>query len=128
MVGCDAGPVNDDVRAELATAGIPVVQPAEGVDLLAAASTVVKSPGVPRQAPVDRGRESAGLRVIGELEIGWRLLPNEFVVVTGSNGKTTTVECDRPRVPRGGKKPVVVAGNVGTALAAWSVKRTPMRP
>src|SRR4029078_5795748 len=52
VVGCDAGPVSDDVRAELTSAGIPVHAPAEGVDLLASASTVVKSPGVPHQAPV----------------------------------------------------------------------------
>ena len=30
--------------------------------------------------------------MLGELEMGWRLLPQEFVAVTGSNGKTTTVE------------------------------------
>ena len=30
--------------------------------------------------------------MIGELELAWRLLPNEFVAVTGTNGKTTTVE------------------------------------
>ena len=56
-----------------------------------------------------------GLRVIGELEIGWRLLPNEFVVVTGSNGKTTTVEAIG-HVYRDAEREVVVAGNVGTAL------------
>ena len=33
-----------------------------------------------------------GIPVLGELEIGWRLLANEFIAVTGSNGKTTTVE------------------------------------
>ena len=33
-----------------------------------------------------------GLPVLGELELAWRLLPNRFVAVTGTNGKTTTVE------------------------------------
>jgi UDP-N-acetylmuramoylalanine--D-glutamate ligase len=117
VVGCDAGPVSDDVRAELAATGIPVHAPAEGVDLLASASTVVKSPGVPHQVPVIAAASRQGLRVIGELEIGWRLLPNEFVVVTGSNGKTTTVEAIG-HVYREAKEPVVVAGNVGTALTS----------
>ena len=66
--------------------------PAEGVELLAGASTVVKSPGVPNDAPVVAAGLRQGKRVVGELEIGWRLLPNAFVAVTGSNGKTTTVE------------------------------------
>ena len=30
--------------------------------------------------------------MIGEVEIGWRLVPNELIAVTGSNGKTTTIE------------------------------------
>jgi UDP-N-acetylmuramoylalanine--D-glutamate ligase len=107
--------VSDDARAELAAAGISVHAPAEGVDLLAHASTVVKSPGVPHQAPVIAAARRQGLRVIGELEIGWRLLPYEFVVVTGSNGKTTTVEAIG-HVHREAGRAVVVAGNVGTAL------------
>ena len=66
--------------------------PSEGVDLLGAASTVVKSPGVPQEAPVVAAARRQGHRVVGELEIGWRLLANEFIAVTGSNGKTTTAE------------------------------------
>jgi UDP-N-acetylmuramoylalanine--D-glutamate ligase len=58
-----------------------------------------------------------GLRVVGELEIGWRLLPNEFVAVTGSNGKTTTSELIG-HVHRGARRAVVVAGNVGTSLTS----------
>jgi UDP-N-acetylmuramoylalanine--D-glutamate ligase len=115
VAGCDAGPVGADVRAELAAAGVPVHAPADGVDLLARASTVVKSPGVPQQAPVVAAARRQGLRVIGELEIGWRLLANEFIAVTGSNGKTTTVEAIG-HVHRTAGRPVVVAGNVGTAL------------
>jgi UDP-N-acetylmuramoylalanine--D-glutamate ligase len=117
VVGCDAGPVSDEVRAELEAAGIRVHAPAEGLELLAAASTVVKSPGVPQQAPVVAAALRHGLRVVGELEIGWRLLPNEFVAVTGSNGKTTTAELIG-HVYREAGRPVVVAGNVGTALTS----------
>jgi UDP-N-acetylmuramoylalanine--D-glutamate ligase len=115
VAGCDAGPVGDEARAALEAAGVSVHAPAEGVELLATASTVVKSPGVPQQAPVIAAARRQGLRVIGELEIGWRLLPNDFVAVTGSNGKTTTVELIG-HVHREAGAPVVVAGNVGTAL------------
>ncbi|MGH2949338.1 MAG: UDP-N-acetylmuramoyl-L-alanine--D-glutamate ligase, partial [Solirubrobacteraceae bacterium] len=115
VAGCDAGAVTEDVRARLVAAGVAVRAPSEGVDLLARASTVVKSPGVPQEAPVVATARRQGTRIVGELEIGWRLVPNEFVAVTGSNGKTTTVELIG-HVHRTAGWPVVVAGNVGTAL------------
>ena len=33
-----------------------------------------------------------GIEVVGELELAWRAMPNRFLAVTGTNGKTTTVE------------------------------------
>jgi UDP-N-acetylmuramoylalanine--D-glutamate ligase len=53
--------------------------------------------------------------VLGELELAWRLLPNEFIAVTGTNGKTTTTEWIG-HIHREAGMPVAVAGNVGTAL------------
>jgi UDP-N-acetylmuramoylalanine--D-glutamate ligase len=87
------------------------------VAALAGARTVVKSPGVPQDAPPIVAARERGLRVVGEVEIGWRLLPNEFLAVTGSNGKTTTVELIG-HVHREAGLPAVVAGNVGTPLAS----------
>src|SRR5918992_3790573 len=109
VVGCDAGPVGDDVRDRLTAAGVAVHAPSEGVGLLAPAATVVKSPGVPQDAPVITAARRLGARVIGELEIGWRLMANEVIVVTGSNGKTTTAELIR-HVHREARPPVGVAG------------------
>ena len=53
----------------------------------------------------------------GELELAWRLLSNRFVAVTGTNGKTTTVEL-LGAIWRAAEMPVAVAGNVGTPLAS----------
>ena len=92
VVGTDARTIDGDVKARLAAAGVEVRDGQEGADLLAGVATVVKSPGVPREAPVIAAALAAGVRVIGELELGWRLLDNEFLALTGSNGKTTTVE------------------------------------
>jgi UDP-N-acetylmuramoylalanine--D-glutamate ligase len=117
VAGVDSGPVAPGVRAELERAGVAVHAPAEGVDLLASVSTVVKSPGVPQQAPVIAAARRQGLRVVGEVEIGWRLLPNEFIAVTGSNGKTTTAELIG-HIHREAGRPVTVAGNVGTAITS----------
>jgi UDP-N-acetylmuramoylalanine--D-glutamate ligase len=53
-----------------------------------------------------------GLPVLGELELAWRMLPNDFVAVTGTNGKTTTVELIG-HIHREAGVPSAVAGNVG---------------
>ena len=90
---------------------------ADGVELLAGARSVVKSPGVPKEAAVIAGARERGLTVLGELELGWRMLPEEFIAVTGSNGKTTTVELIG-HIHREAGLPVCVAGNVGTALTS----------
>jgi UDP-N-acetylmuramoylalanine--D-glutamate ligase len=57
-----------------------------------------------------------GIEMTGELELAWRALPNRFLAVTGTNGKTTTVEM-LGHVFRGAGEPVAVAGNVGVPLA-----------
>jgi UDP-N-acetylmuramoylalanine--D-glutamate ligase len=88
----------------------------DGVDLLDGVRTVVKSPGVPREAPVIAAALERGIEVTGEFEIAWRLLPNPFVAVTGTNGKTTTAEL-LGAIHREAGVPVTVAGNVGTPLA-----------
>src|SRR5206468_8887287 len=88
-----------------------------GVELLGRARCVVKSPGVPREAPVIARALELGVAVVGELELAWRLLPNRFVAVTGTNGKTTVTEL-LGHVWRTAAEPVAVAGNVGTPLAS----------
>ena len=58
-----------------------------------------------------------GIDVVGEMEMAWRAIPNRFVAVTGTNGKTTTVEL-LGHVYRTAGESVAVAGNVGTPLSA----------
>ena len=107
----------DAVGVDRSATDVPGAHVGDGVDLLDGVTTVVKSPGVPQEAPVIVAAREQGLTVMGELELAWRLLPNDFIAVTGTNGKTTTVELlghilgDR----------AVVAGNVGTALSSLDV-------
>ena len=78
---------------------------------------MVKSPGCPARRRRSPRLASGGWSVIGELELAWRLLPNRFVAVTGTNGKTTVAEL-LGHVWRTAGEPVAVAGNVGTPLAS----------
>ncbi len=107
----------DAARPEVDLAGVEMHLDSDGVDLLDRAGVVVKSPGVPREAPVIAAALERGIPVLGELELAWRLLPNRFVAVTGTNGKTTTVELLRAIWHAAGE-PVAVAGNVGNPLAS----------
>ncbi len=114
VIGLDSG--TPQGLQELARAGVELHLGADGVALLEKARAVVKSPGVPAQAPVIEAARARGLPVLGELELGWRLLGNEFVAVTGTNGKTTTVELIG-HIHREAGLPVAVAGNVGAAVS-----------
>ena len=118
VLGTDARALPDAERALLAVSGIRVEAPGDGVALLERSRTVVKSPGVPQDVPLLEAARTAGHPVVGELEIAWRLLVEQpFLAVTGSNGKTTTVEL-LGAMHRAAGAPVRVAGNVGTALSS----------
>ena len=121
VIGCDAGapgtPALDDAAERLSAAGVEVHLDASGDALAARAGTLIKSPGVPQNAPVVEAARAGGVPVLGELELAWRLLENEFMAVTGTNGKTTTTEWIG-HIHREAALPVAVAGNVGTALTS----------
>jgi UDP-N-acetylmuramoylalanine--D-glutamate ligase len=102
--------------AGLEGAGVEVVLDTDGLAQLEGTRTIVKSPGVPREAPVIAAALERGIEVVGEVELAWRALPNRFVAVTGTNGKTTTVELIGHLYRTAGER-VAVAGNVGAPLS-----------
>jgi UDP-N-acetylmuramoylalanine--D-glutamate ligase len=115
VVGVDSG--RPDGVAGLEGLGVEVVLDSDGLALLDGVRTVVKSPGVPREAPAIATALERGIDVVGELEVAWRAVPNRFLAVTGTNGKTTTVEL-LGHLYRTAGEPVALAGNVGMPLSA----------
>jgi UDP-N-acetylmuramoylalanine--D-glutamate ligase len=104
------------VAAALERRGVEVV-PADrtlgndgDLSLLDGVELMVKSPGVPRDAPLVAEAERRGLELWSEVELGYRLLQPRLVGVTGTNGKTTTTEL------LGAILDAPTAGNVGRAL------------
>jgi UDP-N-acetylmuramoylalanine--D-glutamate ligase len=83
----------------------------EGVDLL------VKSPGVPGESTLPAAARARDIPIWSEIELGFRLLRNPFIGVTGTNGKTTTSEL-LGAIFRAADRPVAVAGNVGRPLTS----------
>src|SRR6266487_3660401 len=121
VAGCDSA--SPEGAAGLREAGVEVRLDTDGIELLEGTRCLVKSPGVPREAPVVAAAGERRIPVVGELELAWRLLPNRFVAVTGTNGKTTVSEW-LGHLWETAAEPVVVGGNVGTPLASL-VGRTP---
>ena len=115
VYGTDTG--NPAGAGRLAALGVELETDGDGIGLLDPVRTLVKSPGVPAEAAVVAAARERDIEVIGELELGWRLLPNRFVAVTGTNGKTTVTEW-LGRTLREAGIDVAVAGNVGTPLAS----------
>ncbi len=90
----------------------------DDLSLLDGAELLVKSPGVPGEAPLVVEARGRGIPVWSEVELGARLLEGARIVgVTGTNGKTTTVEL-LGAIFRAAGRDVAVAGNVGTPLTS----------
>jgi UDP-N-acetylmuramoylalanine--D-glutamate ligase len=98
------------VSGRLEDAGVEVHLGSEETSLLKEIEVVIKSPGVPNDAPLVTDARERGIPVWSEVELGARLLPNPILGVTGTNGKTTTSEL------LGMMLGAPVAGNVGRAL------------
>ncbi len=85
--------------------------------LLDGVEVLVKSPGVPREHELVIEARRRGIEIWSEVELGYRLLPRASLVgVTGTNGKTTTVEL-LGAIFREAGRDVAVAGNVGRPLS-----------
>jgi UDP-N-acetylmuramoylalanine--D-glutamate ligase len=90
----------------------------DDLSLLEGVTAVIKSPGVPGDAPLVREARRRGIEVWSEVELGFRLLPGtRFVGVTGTNGKTTTTEL-LGAIFRAAGRDVAVAGNIGTPVTS----------
>ena len=80
------------------------------LSLLDGVGLMVKSPGVPPEAPLVAEARRRELPIWSEVELGYRLVRPRLVGVTGTNGKTTTTEL------LGAMLDAPTAGNVGRAL------------
>lgn len=94
-------------------------------------SLVVTSAGIPPTDPLLVAAAGAGLEVIGEVELAWRIdhngptvgptaaptAPRPWLVVTGTNGKTTTTGMLESILRAGGLR-VTACGNIGWPVLA----------
>jgi UDP-N-acetylmuramoylalanine--D-glutamate ligase len=115
-----------DLAAVLAKDGVAVRlgpdQLGPGATTPPGTSLVVTSPGLRPDTPLLASAVEGGVEVIGDVELAWRLRPElpgggrqQWLAITGTNGKTTTVRMLASMLAAAGHRSVA-AGNVGTPI------------
>ncbi|MCQ2342717.1 MAG: UDP-N-acetylmuramoyl-L-alanine--D-glutamate ligase [Paludibacteraceae bacterium] len=84
--------------------------------LILNADEVIKSPGIPLNAPLIQQLTAQHTPVISEIEFAARYTSAKMICITGSNGKTTTTSLIYDMLRRAGLN-VGLAGNIGNSLA-----------
>ena len=77
---------------------------------------VIKSPGIPKEAPMVRKIAEKGIHIISEIEFAGRYTNSKMICITGSNGKTTTTSLIYHIFKEAGYD-AGLAGNIGRSLA-----------
>ncbi len=83
-------------------------------------SFIVVSPGWRESHPIIQSAKAANVRLVNEIDLAWsfrsELVPGQkWVALTGTNGKTTTVEMAAAMLREGGIS-AIACGNVGTTV------------
>ena len=106
-------PRERDLAEELRALGAPV-HLGDGTTLPDGAELVITSPGWRPDSPLLAAATAAGLEIWGDVELAYRLRPagQEWLGVTGTNGKTTTVQMLASILRAAGHR-AVATGNVG---------------
>ena len=80
------------------------------------ADEVIKSPGIPKEAPMIQKLMKQGTHIISEIEFAGRYTHSKMICITGSNGKTTTTSLIY-HIFREAGYDAGLAGNIGRSLA-----------
>ncbi|BDN82991.1 MULTISPECIES: UDP-N-acetylmuramoyl-L-alanine--D-glutamate ligase [Mycobacterium] len=124
---CDDDPA---MLRPFAESGVATVDPSVAVQQLAQPepspesryALVVTSPGFQPSTPVLAAAAAAGVPIWGDVELAWRLdaagcygPPRRWLVVTGTNGKTTTTSMLHAMLVAGQHRSVL-CGNIGSPV------------
>lgn len=85
-------------------------------ELILNADEIIKSPGIPNEAPIIQKLKAQGTSIISEIEFAGRYTNAKMICITGSNGKTTTTSLIYHIFKSAGVN-VGLAGNIGKSLA-----------
>ena len=112
----DNGKIADHYADDLKKWDIPFEQGGHSEDKILNAGEVVKSPGIPNDAPMVKKIEQKGIHILSEIEFAGRYDTAKKICVTGSNGKTTTTSLIYYLLKNAGLN-VGLGGNIGKSYA-----------
>ncbi|MBN1338646.1 MAG: UDP-N-acetylmuramoyl-L-alanine--D-glutamate ligase [Bacteroidales bacterium] len=112
----DTGKIKENYKQVLLHHAISFEEGKHSEERIMQADEVVKSPGIPDNAPVVALLGKYGKPVISEIEFAGRFSGATKVCITGSNGKTTTSSLIYHILKRAGLR-VALAGNIGKSYA-----------
>ncbi len=112
----DFGKIKDKYKAELEKLGVDWEESGHTEAKIMGASVVMKSPGIPDNAPLVKKIKEQGIPVISEIEFAAEYTSAKIIGITGSNGKTTTTKWIHHILKNAGLN-VSMAGNVGDSFA-----------
>ena len=112
----DCGAIAPKYSEKLTAEGIAFEEGHHSLDKILSADEIVKSPGIPLDAPVIKAAREKNIPIISEIELAGRYTDAKMVCITGSNGKTTTTMLIHHILTHAGID-ASLAGNIGRSLA-----------
>ena len=112
----DMSLIKDKYKNMLNERGIQWEEGHHTEELILNADEVIKSPGIPNDAPLILKLKEQGTPIISEIEFAGRYTNAKMICITGSNGKTTTTSLIYHIFKKAGLN-VGLAGNIGQSLA-----------
>lgn len=112
----DTSKIKDNYKKMLDDHGIEWEEGHHTEEKILNADEVIKSPGIPKEAPMVQKLMKQGTHIISEIEFAGRYTHSKMICITGSNGKTTTTSLIYHIFKKAGYD-AGLAGNIGRSLA-----------
>ena len=112
----DMGMIKDRYKKMLDDHDIEWEEGQHTEEKILSADEVIKSPGIPDEAPMVQKIIAKGIHIISEIEFAGRYTDSKMICITGSNGKTTTTSLIYHIFKAAGYD-AGLAGNIGKSLA-----------
>ena len=112
----DASAIHDKYKKMLDDHGVEWEEGHHTEEKVLCADEIIKSPGIPFEAPMVCKATEKGIHIISEIEFAGRYTDSKMICITGSNGKTTTTSLIYHIFKSAGYD-AGLAGNIGNSLA-----------
>lgn len=112
----DFGTIHPSYKEELIRLGIPYEEGKHTEEKIVSAIEVIKSPGIPDEAPIIKKLLEKQTPIISEIEFAGRYTNAKMICITGANGKSTTTLLTYHILQNAGLN-VGLGGNIGKSFA-----------